>query len=313
MDLQLLEQQHQLGKPLGGYRYALLQNPVISLSFAVGGAGALLLSLIVIIAIASPGDVNLNTLKFCVAFLGIFIAIGGIGLYKARQRRGDRQIIYEQGLVDIKRGNPRVILYRDIENIFQVQTDTYYNQNIAVPLAALIGGAALQTALSSSSSSGTSSAKSFNLPGDGKSVYAYQFELRNGKHIASSHQEVGEHVKKAVLPTKLKSIAHIYQQGSVIQFGPIGLCTAGLVHRRETLPWSDLKAVEQGEFSIADGSHKLYIKRHSEGTWGSLRDTWAAIDMKAIPNFELFWVLVHQLQHDPMKLEVLEPGVSDRQ
>lgn len=35
--------------------------------------------------------------------------------------------------------------------------------------------------------------------------------------------------------------------------------------------------------------------------------------MKAIPNFELLWVLVHQLQRDPIKLDVLEPGVSDRQ
>lgn len=291
MTIEELEQAYQLGDPLGTYRYKLLNNLFISLSLAAGGIGFLFLSLILMMAWSSPGATDPNALKTWVIFLSIPILIGCVGAYEAFSRRSDRQILYEQGLVEVKRGKADALLYDEIANIFQAQTDTYYDQNIAIPLTQLLVGSVALPALAVGKlvTAGRDRSSS-KQDGGSRAIYTYTFELSTGKRKTSPFKEVGEHIKALIFPQKLQQMAQCYAQGETLTFGPISLNSAGLSHRNKTLAWTDFKDV------WSDGTQRLHIKRQTQSQWNRWRDDWAVLELKMIPNLEVFVILVKQLQ-----------------
>ena len=297
MNIAPLDHRSPLGLPLKTCRSALFSNLWISLALILGGAGSLIAVPILLIALSSPGSFTPGAFKFSIPSVLIFVPLLAIGVYETIKRRGDRQTLYEHGLVAVQRGKSRAIAYTDIENIFQVQSDVYYNQNIAVPMATLFGGAIIGGMLTSGAASQGGGAGHLSLKmGKGNNMYAYQFELKDGSHVRSPFKTIGEHVKSVVFPAKLKQITQAYQQGETVNFGPLGLCPQGLTYRRKILPWLDFKSFEMGAFAAGEGTQKLYIKRHGNSIWSNLKNNWAVVELKDVPNFELFSSLVHHLQ-----------------
>ncbi len=178
-------------------------------------------------------------------------------------RRHDRQILYDYGLVTVKRHQYRAILYCDIQNIYQTKRDIYYDQNIAIPLATLLVGGML----TEQSQTGTMRS---SLKG-GKILHTYQFELTTGERIVSGFDEVGDHVKAQIFPNKLQQITQAYQQGDTIEFGPLSLSTDGITYNNKTLPWSELQAVTLDQSTVANGATKVHVKCHTNSVLSYLR------------------------------------------
>ena len=202
-----------LGKPLQEY------NASEGVDIEKFGFGAVLVGIIMVIQLCRFASLGSGWFLFIVIIVGLFAAVLLFAYYRQKDWR---ILIFEDGFSHTLRGKTDIILWDDVEHVWQ-----------SITRSSAYGIAHISTA------------------------YIYTIELKDGRKYSLTNafhsiEQLGKTVQKETFKRIYPKVMESLRNDEVVPFGDVGISQRGLHHGKSVLPWEGIKGIRinQGTISI---------------------------------------------------------------